>query len=287
MPQTTAQHVEKGVSADTTLDRMLAYNVDDPQGADIGHVTGLWLDPQNQIQFVGVRTSWLLGKTHVFPAKGMQVNHNRELIRAPYNLETVKNAPAFDPGDQLTETQQQEIFSYYKRFGLQASQPRQQQPPAQQGQQQRDQGREEATVSLSEEQLKVGKRQVEAGGVRLRKVVRTETVNQPVELKREEIVIERVPGQGQAAAGKQFQGEDIFIPLQREEAVVQKDTVVREEVRARKTAATEQKNISEQVRKEDVEIEGTGDASRLHGKEAQAANRLREQEEKPRSQRNN
>ena len=47
--------------------------------------------------------------------------------------------------------------------------------------------------SLVEILAKVGKREVEYGGVRLRKVVKTEVVNQPVELTREEIVIERVP----------------------------------------------------------------------------------------------
>ena len=52
---------------------------------------------------------------------------------------------------------------------------------------------EEASVKLTEEQVKVGKREVTAGGVRLRKFIRTETVNQPVELRREELVIERVP----------------------------------------------------------------------------------------------
>src|SRR4051812_27790295 len=46
-------------------------------------------------------------------------------------------------------------------------------------------------IPLYEESLNVGKREVEAGAVRLRKIVRTETVNQPVELRHEEVVIDR------------------------------------------------------------------------------------------------
>lgn len=278
MPQTIAKPVDRGLTADSQLERMLAYNVDDSQGNRIGHVSGLWVDSQNQVEFVGVKTTWLVGRTHVFPARGMQVNHAREIIRAPYTTEVIKNAPAFDPGAELTQVEQEEIFNYYKNYGLQRTGARGQQ-------QQRGESREETTMPLAEEHLEVGKRQVEAGGVRLRKIVRTETVNQPVELRREEIKIERVPGQGAQPSGKTFAGEDVYIPLRREEAVVQKEGVVREQVRVHKTASTDRQNVSEQVRKEDVEIEESGDASRIHGKEAQPANRLREQQEKPRSQR--
>ena len=75
------------------------------------------------------------------------------------------------------------------------------------------------------------------------------------------------------------------MPLRREEPVIQKDAQVREQVRVHKTASTDRQQVSEQVCKEDVEIEESGDASRLHTEGAKAANRLREQEEKPRSQR--
>ena len=112
---------------------------------------------------------------------------------------------------------------------------------------------------MSQEELKVGKRQVEYGAVRLRKVIRTETVNQPVELSREEIVIERVPA-GQAQPGnKAFNQQEIYIPLRREEPVIQKESRVTEEVRARKRTETEKQTVSEQVRREDVQVDrGSG-----------------------------
>lgn len=111
-------------------------------------------------------------------------------------------------------------------------------------------------VPLYEEQLKVGKREVEAGRLRLRKIVRTETVQQPVELRHEGIVVERgAPSGGAETRGNAFEGEEIYIPWRREEPVVEKQTRVREEVRARKTGGVEREVVRGKVRKEDVSVE--------------------------------
>src|ERR1041385_6686529 len=57
-------------------------------------------------------------------------------------------------------------------------------------------------VPLYKESLAVGKREVDAGSVRVKKIVKTETVNQPVELRHEEIVIEREPASGESSQGR-------------------------------------------------------------------------------------
>lgn len=98
---------------------MLAYNVFDKHDTDIGHVSGVWTEPQGQIAFVGVKTTWLAGKTHVIPAQGIEVNHQGQTIRVPYSVDTVKNAPASDPGDEVEYTTQREVQSYYGQHGLQ------------------------------------------------------------------------------------------------------------------------------------------------------------------------
>lgn len=67
--------------------------------------------------------------------------------------------------------------------------------------------------------------------------------------------------------------------------MVAKEQHVREQVRVKKNVQTEQQNVSEQVRREDLEVEEQGEASRLHSGSGTTANRLREQQEKPRSQR--
>ena len=119
-----------------------------------------------------------------------------------------------------------------------------------------------AEVPLSEEEVKVGKRTVRAGEVNLQKKVSTEQVNVPVELKREDVVIERVPAHETEPAGKEpFKEERVEVPLSREEPVVEKETRVVGGVRVRKTEGTERETIQENVRREDVDIDETGKIS--------------------------
>ncbi len=125
---------------------------------------------------------------------------------------------------------------------------------------------ESFTVPLSEEELSVHKREVEAGTARLRKVVRTETVNQPVELHREEAVIERVTPTTDKVPEDAFQERTVEVPLKREEAVVSKTAHVTGEVKVTKGELSETKNISEKLRKEDVEVEKEGGAEIHRGK---------------------
>ncbi len=119
-----------------------------------------------------------------------------------------------------------------------------------------------AEVPLSEEEVKVGKRTVGAGEVNLQKKVNTEQVNVPVELKREDVVIERVPAHETEPAGKEpFQEERVEVPLSREEPVVEKEIRVVGGVRVRKTEGTERETIQESVRREDVDIDESGKIS--------------------------
>jgi uncharacterized protein (TIGR02271 family) len=257
------------------LESYVGYTVVDRNGSDIGTLECLWSDHTGEPSFIGVRTGWMFGKTHVVPAENVHVNEDAQRIRLPYTLEQVKQAPAYDPDAEISEQMETEIYRHYGvRRTVRCSTAGTTQA-------------ETASLPLMEEQVKVGKRQVEAGGVRLRKIVRTETVNQPVQLQREEIIIERVPAGPGASAEKAgaFEGKEIYIPLRREEAVVAKEQRVTEEVRVRKDVHEERQQISEQVRKEDVEVEKLGETDRIHGGEPQPGDRLRQYEEKPRSKR--
>src|SRR5918999_521110 len=236
------------MNRETEYERLIGYDVIDKSGNKIGTVNNLWVDQNHRPEFIGVKTGWLFGKNHVVSVHTTDVNHKSRIIRLPFSEDKIKNAPSFDADADLSDTDDQQVYRYYDL------QPQQFQPSQQPGQQAMT--REEANIKLSEEQVKVGKREVSAGGVRLRKIVRTETVQQPIELKREEIVIERVPASGTQPAETSFEAQDIFIPLRREEPVVQKEACVKEEVRVGKKVETERQTISEQVRKEDVEIEG-------------------------------
>ena len=235
--------------------RLIGYEVQDSADNNIGKVNNLWTDENGQPIFLGVKTGWIFGKNHVVPVGSAEVNAARKLIRLPFTVEQIKNAPAFDEDVDISEYEQDRIFSHYgvARQSLGGGVP----PSVREERMETSMPTtaEERTVQLKEEQLKVGKRQVEAGGVRLHKIVRTETINQPVELSREEIVIERVPGNQAATPDARFEDEDIFIPLRREEPVVQKEARVREEVRVGKKTEIDRQQVTEQVRKEDLQVD--------------------------------
>jgi uncharacterized protein (TIGR02271 family) len=110
--------------------------------------------------------------------------------------------------------------------------------------------------------VKVGKRTVGAGEVKVQKKVSTEQVNVPVELKREDAVIERVPGQQMEQTGKEpFREEQLEVPLSREEPVVEKEVHVTGGVRVRRTEGVEQQRIQENVRREDIDVDESAKAS--------------------------
>src|SRR3954465_6742092 len=154
------------------LEQYIDFHVVDKTGREVGTLDCLWSDHTGQAAFLGVRTGWFMGKTHVVPAHGAELNTAARAIRLPYDAQKIKDAPAYSGDATLDERTEREVYQYYNIQMQQAQ-------AAPQGRSQ-----EEARVQLSEEELKVGKRQVEYGGVRLRKIVRTETVTQPVELQR-------------------------------------------------------------------------------------------------------
>jgi uncharacterized protein (TIGR02271 family) len=124
---------------------------------------------------------------------------------------------------------------------------------------------DQAEIDLRKEELVVGKREVSNGGVLIRTVVQTDEVSQPVELRREEYVIERIAAGSsrdqQARAENAFQGREIYIPLMREEPVASKRTLLTERVKVGKRIEMDHKTITMPVRSEDVEIVKNPDLS--------------------------
>ncbi|MES2569943.1 MAG: YsnF/AvaK domain-containing protein, partial [Verrucomicrobiota bacterium] len=160
----------------------------------------------------------------------------------------------YEPGTRFEEAEAT-LKEDYTSTG-QASVPWEEARPAAEAAWQRVERGEAVRVPLTEEQLEVSKRQVESGGVRVRKVVKTETVNQPVELSHEEIVVERtdVSGEGTVPA-EAFKEGEVYMPLKKEEAVVEISAHLAGEVNVRKVEKSNVEQVQGQIRKEDVEVE--------------------------------
>ena len=104
----------------------------------------------------------------------------------------------------------------------------------------------------------MGKRATEAGRVRLRKWVETVPVQEDVEVRRETARVEREPIE-QPVSGAEIGEEEVEVPLRSEEPVAEKTAVARERVRLEKDVETDVETVSDEVRKERVDVEGDVD----------------------------
>jgi len=109
-------------------------------------------------------------------------------------------------------------------------------------------------VPLCEEKVTVNKKDADVT-VTVRKVVKTEQVNVPLELRRESVVIERLPGGGPEECRGDFGEKQFTIQLKREEPVIEKKVVSAGKVVVKKRSGTISKQVSEVSRREEVVIE--------------------------------
>jgi uncharacterized protein (TIGR02271 family) len=270
---------------------LFGADVVDSTGNKIGTVDNVWVDDAtNELEFVGVKTGWLFGKTHVIPCADAQISDGQ--ISVPYAEDQIKDAPSYSADDELSPEDEQQVYSYYGLDRTTAPSPtglasgesgtgfgsndsgsgyagtQTEYATSETGYNDlgtstdTTTGTESDSVRLHEEELNVGKRQVEAGQVRLRKMVNTEHQEVPVELQREQVEIERVPvseSDSISDNASAFQDQEIDVPVMREEPVVGKETRTTGEVRLNKTVSTETETVGGDVRKEDVQVEGDAD----------------------------
>ncbi len=113
-------------------------------------------------------------------------------------------------------------------------------------------------LTLSEEQLRVGKRTRAAGHVDVKKTVETQHVEKQVALMHEEVTVERRPYTGEALSPQEIAEGTVRIPLMAEEAVIEKRTVPVEEVIIRKQRVVENETVKADVRKERIDTSDLG-----------------------------
>ena len=114
---------------------------------------------------------------------------------------------------------------------------------------------DELRVQRSEEELRAGTREREAGGIRVRKQVKTDREEVRVPKRREEVSVDRVPLEEDQASEGEIGDEEISVPVTEEEVVVEKRPVVKEELRIRKDVVEDEEVVEEYVRKEEVEVD--------------------------------
>jgi uncharacterized protein (TIGR02271 family) len=116
----------------------------------------------------------------------------------------------------------------------------------------------EAAIPVIEEQLRVGKREVNTGRVRVVTRVTERPVEETVSLHEEQAVIERNPVNREATGADLAAFKDGTIEIQEtaEEVVVGKTARVVEEVRVGTKATDRSETVRDTVRRTDVDVEG-------------------------------
>ncbi len=91
------------------------YTVYDQHYEKIGKVDDLFVDADDQPEYIGVKTGFLGTKSTLIPMDIARVNDRRKLIEVAADRDMIKDAPTFDNKEEMTPDHEHRIHSY---FGL-------------------------------------------------------------------------------------------------------------------------------------------------------------------------
>jgi len=113
----------------------------------------------------------------------------------------------------------------------------------------------EEVIPIAEENLRVGKRQVEGGRVKIRSYVVETPVQEQVALRQEHVHVERRPVDRPAKMDEDYRERSIEAEERAEEAVVSKEAQVKEELVVNKDVRERTEAVEDTVRRTEVEVE--------------------------------
>jgi len=230
----------------------------DRDGDTVGDIEAIYVDDQSS------EPEWALVNTGLFGTKSTFVPLSQAAssggdVQVPYVKQLVKDAPRIDPDQHLSEAEEQQLWRHYgldDDSGYTAGTA--------------DRGRDSVNdtsrattddaMTRSEEELQVGTQTRERGRARLRKYVVTEEQQVTVPVQREEVRVEREPitdaNLDAATSGPAISEEEHGVTLHEETPVVEKRAVPKERVRLDTDTITEERQVAEEVRKEQIEVDG-------------------------------
>ena len=272
------------------LDQLQNSTVFATDGDKIGSVGQVYLDDvTNEPTFVTVKTGLFGARETFVPLQ--QAQTTADGITVPFEKSFVKDAPNVDADGSLTPEEEQRIYEYYSREDSAADHD---------GDVRRDVVRTDAgaagvagtagvagvadrrdeavvdgdrrdvtdadSVVVKDEHLNVGTERRASGRVRLRKQAYTTTETVEVPVTREEVVVEREsvdPNSAEArTAGRDG---DVEVTTYEDTPVVNK-TVDAEKVSLGKRQVQDTETVTEEVRHEDVKVDGDATDRDLDGR---------------------
>src|SRR5215211_1920956 len=268
-------------------DQYAGYEVYDRNGEKIGKVDDLFVDENDQPEYLGVKMGFLgLEGTSLIPWELTRVNGEGHRIEVSVEKAQVKESPSFNDDRDITPEYEERVYSHY---GLQRAQTNgdrggygeyygdepghvgpgiregDTETGAFRGHSEDDEGvnqsgsddledEDELRVQRTEEELRAGTREREAGAINVRKRVRTDREQMEVPIRREEVHVDRVPVDSETS-GTEIGDDEVRMPVTEEEVVVEKRPVAKEEIRIRKDVVEDVEVVEEDVRREEVDVD--------------------------------
>ena len=253
-----------------TLGRLSGKHVVGQDGESIGKVRDVYESTDGSGGTFATVTTGLFGAgSSFFPLDAAELRGDEVVV--PYTKSFIKDAPRVENDEELTAPEEQRLYEYYSLGSGTATTT---------GTATNEHGTvghdtsgptTDSAMTRSEEQLRVGTEKVETGRARLRKYVVSETQTRTVPVSREEVRVEREPitdaNVGDALSGPTISEEEHEVVLTEERPVVAKEAVPVERVRLDKETVTEQAQVSEEVRKEQIDLEGGAAAADVYPSE--------------------
>lgn len=271
-------------------ERYADYEVYDRDGERLGIVDTLFLDENDQPEYLGLKMGLLGTRSTLLPwAAVAGADEEGRRLELKVDKETVENGPAFEDDQEITPDLEREIHahygfeqpsgagdrgvygSYHPEIDHTATTAESDDLGTSTGataaagsHHHEDEGirqtgsdpeaEDEIRVQRVEEELVTGTHARETGALRVRKRVRIEHKTVEVPVRREEVHVERVPVSGEASE-TEIGEDEIVVPIIEEEVVISKRPVVKEEVRIRRDVVESTEIVEEDVRREEIDIE--------------------------------
>jgi uncharacterized protein (TIGR02271 family) len=262
------------------LQNMEGRTAVDTDGAKLGKIGQVYVDDQSgQPLWVTIHTGMFGTKESFAPLYGSRTDGDD--LRLAVSKALVKDAPSIDNDGRVEGDEQEALYNYYAGYLGDSTQGA---PTRDEGQQYAGNSRENLSgreniqgrdtsgpttddaMTRSEERLHVGTQTAETGRARLRKHVVTENVTQTIPVSHEEVRLEREPiteaNRGQATSGADISEEEHEVTLHAERPVTDKETVPVERVRLGTETVTENHEVNETLRKEQIDDPDTDGTTR-------------------------
>jgi len=219
----------------------------DVNGAKLGKIGQIYVDDRTgQPLWVTITTGMFGTKQSFAPLHGSRPDGGD--LHLAVTKDMVTDAPGVEADGHIEDSENEALYTYYDGYlgGRDGIQGHDTSGPA-----------TDDAMTRSEERLHVGTEQADAGRARLRKYVVTENVTQTVPVSHEEVRLEREPvtdaNRGAATSGSDISEEEHEVTLRAERPVVNKETVPVERVRLGTETVTEDHEVSETLRKEQID----------------------------------